>query len=169
MSIRAGRESIRITALIAILLLMPGVMLPAHASCFINSWCSNSYSKEYNTSSCSYQRQSCDNSSSSSSSPAPRLSCGAIAYSPDSGAWGYSEEYGSRAQAESRARKECRSNDCEIAAWFYNSCGAGSASDNGSWGGAQGDNEQRAQHGAQARCAKEGGTNCKVVVSRCSR
>jgi uncharacterized protein DUF4189 len=59
--------------------------------------------------------------------------------------------------------------DCEIAAWFYNSCGAIAASDNGSWGGAQGGNEQRAQLGAQARCVKEGGKNCKVVFSRCSR
>ena len=142
---------------------------PAHASCFINSWCSNSYSKEYSTSSCSYQRQSCDNSSPSSTPQAPRRSYGAIAYSPDSGAWGYSEEYGSRAQAEGRARKECREKDCEIATWFYNSCGAVAASNNGSWGGAQGDDVRSAQQGAQARCAKEGGTNCKVLFSRCSR
>lgn len=149
--------------------LTPGAVPSAHASCFINSWCSNSYSNEYGTSSCSYQRQSCDNSSPSSSSPAPRISYGAIAYSPDSGAWGYSEQYGSRAQAESRARKECREKDCEIAAWFYNSCGAVAASDNGSWGGAQGGSVERAQQGAQARCAKEGGTNCKILFSRCSR
>ena len=142
---------------------------PAHASCFINSWCSSSYSKEYNTSSCSYQRQSCDNSS-PGSSPAPhRRSYGAIAYSANSGAWGYSEEYGSRGQAESRAKKECRVKDCEIAAWSYDSCGAVAAGDNGSWGGAQGSDVRRAQNRAQARCAKEGGTNCKIVFSRCSR
>jgi len=162
MTIKVGRTSIWIVTLIAGLFLR--AMPAAHASYFINSWCSNSYSKEYNTSSCSYQRQSCDNSSSSSSSPAPRMSYGAIAYSPDSGVRGYSEEYGSRRQAESPARKECREKDCEIAAWFYNSCGAVSASDNGSWGGAQGGSEQRAQQSTQ-----EGGTNCKVVFSRCSR
>ena len=156
-------------AVIGCALLMMSAIPPAHA-CFINSWCSSSSSNEYGSSSCSYQRQSCDSSSPGSSSPSrPRRSYGAIAYSPDGKAWGYSEEYGGRKQAENRARKECRLKDCEIAAWFFNSCGALSSSENGPWGGAQGDNVQSAQQGAQARCAKEGGTNCKVVFSRCSR
>jgi len=150
-------------------LVMPSAIPPANA-CFINSWCSTSSSNEYGSSSCSYQRQSCDNSSpSSSSAPVHRRSYGAIAFSPDSRAWGYSEEYGSRAQAESRAKKECRMNDCKIASWFYDSCGALAASENGPWGGAQGRDVQRAQKNAQARCEKEGGTNCKVLFSRCSR
>ena len=163
----ATRKCLKVVLIVTAFHVM-AVASPARASCFINSWCSNSYDKEYNTSSCSYQRQSCDNSS-PSSAPVHRRSYGAIAYSAESGAWGYSEEYGSRAQAESRARKECRMNDCEIAAWFYDSCGALAASDNGSWGGAQGADVRRAQLGAQARCAKEGGTNCKILFSRCSR
>lgn len=94
---------------------------------------------------------------------------GAIAYSPDSGEYGYSEQYTNRSQAEQRAKQECGKNDCEIAAWFYNSCGALATDDNGTWGGAQGGNEQRARQAALARCAKEGGKDCKVIVSRCSR
>jgi hypothetical protein len=99
-----------------------------------------------------------------------RTTYGAIAYSPDDGNYGYSQNYGSRAQAESRARQQCGKSDCEIAAWFYNSCGALAADEEeGSWGGAQGSSEQRASAGAQARCASEGGKNCKVLVSVCSR
>jgi Domain of unknown function (DUF4189) len=96
-------------------------------------------------------------------------SYGAIAYSPDTGQIGYSEQYANRAQAEQRARQECGQNDCEIAAWFYNSCGALATDDDGTWGGAQGGNEQRARQGAIARCKKEGGKNCKVIATQCSR
>ena len=96
-------------------------------------------------------------------------SYGAIAYSADSGGIGYSEQFASRAQAEQRAKKECGKNDCEIAAWFYNSCGALAADDDGTWGGAQGGNEQRARQAAIARCIKEGGKNCKVIATQCSR
>jgi serine/threonine-protein kinase len=96
-------------------------------------------------------------------------SYGAIAYSPDGGNYGYSEQFANRAQAEQRARQECGKNDCEIATWYYNSCGALAADDDGSWGAAQGSNEQQANRTAQARCANEGGKNCKVIVSHCSR
>jgi uncharacterized protein DUF4189 len=95
-------------------------------------------------------------------------SYGAIAYSVDTGDIGYSEQFASRAQAEQRARRECGKSDCEIAAWFYNSCGALAADDDRTWGGAQGSNEQRARQSAIARCAKEGGKNCQVIATRCS-
>jgi hypothetical protein len=96
-------------------------------------------------------------------------SYGAIAYSPDSGEIGYSKQYANRVQAEQRARQECGKSDCEIAAWFYNSCGALATDDDGTWGGAQGGNEERARQAAIARCAKEGGKNCKVISTQCSR
>ncbi|HTS42391.1 MAG TPA: DUF4189 domain-containing protein [Xanthobacteraceae bacterium] len=99
----------------------------------------------------------------------PSESYGAIAYSASSGAYGYSEKYANRAQAESRAREECGKSDCEIAAWFYNSCGAPAADDDGAWGGAQGANETSARQAALARCEKEGGRNCKVIATQCSQ
>ncbi|MFP4538135.1 MAG: DUF4189 domain-containing protein, partial [Dichotomicrobium sp.] len=39
---------------------------------------------------------------------ASAASYGAIAYSPNSGVWGYSYDYGSRGAAERRAMRECR-------------------------------------------------------------
>ena len=96
-------------------------------------------------------------------------SYGAIAFSADSRNIGYSEQFANRADAEKRAKQECGKSDCEIAAWFYDSCGALAADDDGTWGGAQGGNEQRARQSAMARCAKEGGRNCKVVAVQCSR
>jgi Domain of unknown function (DUF4189) len=50
-------------------------------------------------------------------------SYGAIAYSPADGDVGYSENYGSQTQAETRAKKECGKSDCEVAVRCYNSCG----------------------------------------------
>ena len=145
-----------------------GLSSPASA-CFVNSWCSSG--SDYYSNNCRYQRDSCDNrGGSGSTSSAPRRSYGAIAYSVTSGAWGYSEEYSGRSAAQNRAIKECRTSDCAIASWFYNSCGALAASGtNGPWGGAQGADEPRAKQAALARCAKEGGTNCQILFSRCSR
>jgi hypothetical protein len=60
-----------------------------------------------------------------------RRSYGAIAYSPSSGRYGDSYNYASRAQAEARATRECGKDDCVIAAWFYNQCGALATSRNG--------------------------------------
>lgn len=156
-------------ALIGMAFVLLAAPSPARA-CFVNSWCSTSSSGEYGSSSCRSQRDSCDNrGGSGGTSSAPRRSYGAIAYSVTSKAWGYSEEYSGRSAAQNRAIKECRTKDCAIAAWFYNSCGALASSANGSWGGAQGADEARAKQNAQARCAKEGGTDCQILFSRCSR
>ena len=160
----------RIVSALVIAIAFAVLAQPARA-CLLNSWCSNSYSNEYNSSSCTYQRSSCDSERyrNNGTPAAPRRSFGAIAYSVSSGSWGYSENYGSRAEAQTRAMRECRTSDCEVAAWFYNSCGALAADEkNGSWGAAQGSNVAKAQAGAQARCVKEGGTNCQILFSRCS-
>jgi len=96
-------------------------------------------------------------------------SYGAIAYSSDKGDYGYSERYGSRAQAEREAMKQCGKDDCEVAVWFYNSCGALAVDDDGNWGGGDGDDAGRAQRDAVASCAEEGGKTCKVIFTHCSR
>ncbi len=59
---------------------------------------------------------------------------GAIAYSDSTGNWGYSHDYGSRAQAENSALRRCKSDDCEIKVWFKNSCGALAKASNGALG-----------------------------------
>jgi len=94
---------------------------------------------------------------------------GAIAYSPDSGDYGYSFSYSSRAGAERRAKRECGKTDCTIAAWFRNSCGALATGDDGTWAGGRGDSESAARRDAQSDCVKEGGKNCEVVHAQCSR
>lgn len=93
---------------------------------------------------------------------------GAIAYSPASGAFGYSDNYGSESQADYRALSECGKTDCVVASWFYNNCGAVVTSDNGSWGGGHGASVSSAIRDAENACTQHGGTACVVKVSHCS-
>jgi Domain of unknown function (DUF4189) len=92
---------------------------------------------------------------------------GAVAYSPSSGRFGYSDKYSSSGPAKKRALEECGQADCDIT-WFSNGCGAYSASSNGSWGGNWAPDAQRAQALAQAHCAQQGGTDCEIKISHCS-
>jgi hypothetical protein len=64
---------------------------------------------------------------------------GAIAYSPSSGAHGWSYDYPSRAVAEEVALTNCRQHagDCVVPIWFRNACGAlavGSSGYGSGWG-----------------------------------
>jgi hypothetical protein len=93
---------------------------------------------------------------------------GAIAYSPGSGSYGYSDNYGGRTQAESRALEECGKEDCVIATWFVNNCGALAAGTDHAWAGEYDASEERAKILAQASCRGRGGGNCEVLVSHCS-
>ena len=93
---------------------------------------------------------------------------GAIAYGPNSDRFGYSYNFTNRRGAESRARNECGENDCVVAAWFYNRCGALATSSRGEWGGAQDVNQARAKAGALKICADQGGGDCQIRVSLCS-
>jgi Domain of unknown function (DUF4189) len=141
---------------------------PARASCYSDClgscWMSSSAGSYSCTTKSGYCSAKCMSGGNDS---AP--SYGAIAYSASSGAYGFSEKYGNRVQAESRALSECGKGDCTVATWYFNSCGALATSGNGAWGGAQGSSERSARAQAQARCAKEGGTNCAVLFTRCSR
>jgi serine/threonine-protein kinase len=94
---------------------------------------------------------------------------GAIAYSPDTRDYGYSFGYSSRSEAERRAKRECGKDDCEIAAWFENSCGAVAVGDDGTWAGGTGNTERAARQDAMTDCTSDGGKNCKVLYSRCAR
>jgi hypothetical protein len=103
-------------------------------------------------------------------SAAPGSSYGAIAYGRTSGAWGYSQRWGSQAKAESAAMQRCkeRGDDCEVMVWFDRKCGAVVASEGATafWG--LGDSEAQARADATNKCAQSGGKTCKVQVYHCS-
>jgi hypothetical protein len=102
------------------------------------------------------------------SGPSVARKYGAIAYSPGSGSYGYSDNYGSRAEAESRALNQCGKDDCVIATWFVNNCGALAAGTDHAWAGEIAASEERAKILAQASCRGRSGGNCEVLVSHCS-
>jgi hypothetical protein len=105
------------------------------------------------------------------SSPQPPTHYGAIAYGPKSTAYGYSYGWGTQAQAESTAVKNCaqHGNDCEVAVWFKQECGA-VVTDVGTgyyWG--LGNTTALALADAKKSCAKQGGKICQEKVSQCSQ
>jgi hypothetical protein len=138
---------------------------PALAQCW--EACST-YCDMYNQGTCSAYRRTCEQRCGPGGSK-PARTFGAIAYSPSTGGYGYSYKYGSRTEAENRAIKECGKNDCQVATWFVNNCGALAADSKGPWGGGHGNNERTAQAAAQARCAKEGGAKCEIKFTQCSQ
>jgi hypothetical protein len=93
---------------------------------------------------------------------------GAIAYSPSTGAFGYSDRYANRASAQTRALSECGKADCVVASWFYNNCGAVAMNGNGSWGGGHGPTVSSAGSDAEHACVREGGGACVVKLTHCS-
>ena len=80
---------------------------------------------------------------------------GAIAYSSSSGRYGYSYDWGSRADAENYARSQCGSTDCAVKVWFKNACGALAVGQNGGlgwgWSGSRGAAESTALNECQSR------------------
>jgi hypothetical protein len=78
---------------------------------------------------------------------------GAIAYSPASRAHGWAYDYASRAEAQNRAMDECRrhADDCVVALWFRNACGALAAGFDG-YGAAWGTNRGEAERSAMKSC-----------------
>jgi len=93
---------------------------------------------------------------------------GAIAYSPSSGARGYSYDYSSRREAEARAMSECSANGrgCKTVIWFKNACGALARGSNG-WGSAWAGNRGNAERAAIANCSKHTG-GCRVLTWSCT-
>jgi uncharacterized protein DUF4189 len=143
--------------------------LPAHADCLsdcLGSQCSGvNYGEGIY---CKLRSNDCLNQCRNSGGGSQGAAWGAIAYSLSTGDYGYSEGYSARSEAERWAIKECGKNDCKVAAWFSNSCGAVATGDNEAYGGAQHNNEKRARELALSRCEKEGGRNCEVIFSHCS-
>ncbi|MBO3760741.1 DUF4189 domain-containing protein [Ciceribacter sp. L1K22] len=95
-------------------------------------------------------------------------SFGAIAYSPQTGAMGWSYDFGNQRQAERRALSGCakRARDCRVAIWFSNGCGAVAVGSSG-WGSGWGGDRNRAEYEAMGSCAKNS-YGCRVVRWQCS-
>ena len=101
--------------------------------------------------------------------PALADSYGAIAYSPSTGAAGWSYAYNSRGDAETAARRNCDSsaNDCRIAIWFRNGCGAVAVGNRGGWGSGWAYDRHGAQRQSIRSCRKQTGS-CRVIRWQCS-
>ena len=80
---------------------------------------------------------------------------GAIAYSPSTGAHGWSYDYASRSAAESVALGNCRqhASDCVVPIWFRNACGALAVGSNG-YGSGWGTSRSLAESYALQSCRK---------------
>ncbi|WP_117192593.1 DUF4189 domain-containing protein [Rhizobium terrae] len=96
-------------------------------------------------------------------------SFGAISYSPSTGATGWSYDHGSRRSAERTAQDGCfqNANDCRIAIWFKNGCGAVARGDGGGWGADWGADRGPAEYLALQAC-RQHTTRCRVVRWQCS-
>jgi hypothetical protein len=80
---------------------------------------------------------------------------GAFGYSPSTKAYGWSYDYPSRSAAESTALANCgkQANDCIVALWFRNSCGALAIGSNG-YGTAWASQRSGAENQAPAVCRR---------------
>jgi hypothetical protein len=89
------------------------------------------------------------------SSLAAAQNYGAFGYSPSTKAYGWSYDYPSRSAAESTALANCRkqANDCIVALWFRNSCGALAIGSNG-YGTAWASQRSGAENQALAVCRR---------------
>lgn len=91
---------------------------------------------------------------------------GAIAYSPSTGVYGYSYDYGSQGEAEQQAMGRCNAMDCTIAIWFENACGAVASGPSG-WGASWGPSRSAAEDNANLECGKHT-NNCATAVWSCT-
>jgi hypothetical protein len=144
----------------------------AAAACCVLLWLVVTAQAQCSTVCSNYIEGECSEHTTTCAAPAPaRPNFGAIAYGRKSGAWGYSYDYDSQAQAEHAAMQNCAKNgdDCEVMVWYQRECGAvaSAAGDAAYWGVGDGTGDAGAK--ALASCKKDGGKNCKIEVEECSR
>jgi serine/threonine-protein kinase len=96
---------------------------------------------------------------------------GSIAYSPETGAVGYSFDHADKQNAINAALNGCYENaeDCVTATTFWNgACGAVAVGENGGWGSGTGSDQYTAQDNATLSCQKRD-NNCTVRRFQCTR
>jgi uncharacterized caspase-like protein len=100
------------------------------------------------------------------SNPADRF--GAIAYSPSTGAQGWSYDYGSRELAEQVALANCAryARDCGVPIWFQNACGALAVGPSG-YGSGWAINQSLAEAAAVGMCSQYS-PGCSVLRWVCT-
>lgn len=99
---------------------------------------------------------------------------GAIAISNTTMENAYSYNYPTQSEAEQKALDICRNSagrpqDCEIAVWFYDACGALAINGDRAWGANWKNTQAEAEQSALALCGDSGQQGCEVVISYCSR
>jgi len=101
-------------------------------------------------------------------SAASATNYGAIAYSPSTGARGFSYDYPTRRDAESRAMSECaaRGRGCKTVIWFKNACAALATGNNG-WGAAWAGSRRAAENQAMGSCSSRS-RGCSILVWSCT-
>jgi hypothetical protein len=96
----------------------------------------------------------------------------AIAYSPSTGKWGYSYNYGSRWSAERAALSRCEGKDARIVAWVNNGfCALSLGDDKSAWGVGYSYGDGATNTFAKRRALAECGnrtTNARIVLCICS-
>ncbi|WP_081615325.1 DUF4189 domain-containing protein [Rhizobium freirei] len=95
---------------------------------------------------------------------------GAIAYSRDTGSYGSSHNYSSRAGAEEEALSACSSyaDDCRVVVYFRNACGALAVGSERGYGWGWSARRNQARDIAIANC-EENDSGCHVVSWTCSK
>ena len=95
---------------------------------------------------------------------------GSIAFSPSTGANGYSHNYDTKPTAQSWAMYYCGQNasDCRIVTNFQNACGALARGSNGGWGANWGTTRANAEANAINAC-RGNDRGCRVTRWVCSR
>ena len=102
--------------------------------------------------------------------PAIANEYGAIAYSPETRAIGYSHNYNSKSDAQDRAMSNCEqyAYDCRVAITFQNACGALAVGRRGGWGTGWSAGRAEAQTRALNSCSRYDG-GCTVRRWVCSK
>ena len=103
------------------------------------------------------------------SGPAMAENYGAIAYSPSTGAHGWSYDYPSRGAAENVALQGCRQHagDCLVPIWFRDACGALAVGSNNGYGTGWGTSRGLAESYALQSCRKHT-SNCAIRRWACT-
>jgi len=103
------------------------------------------------------------------SAPAMAQGWGAIAFSPSTGATGYTWDNVNEVDAELRALQFCDQNagDCESAITFRNACGAVAWGKNGGWGSGWDTDEESARQVAMNECSLRD-DGCRIMRWQCS-
>ena len=91
---------------------------------------------------------------------------GAIAFSQESGAHGYSIDYRTRGGAQERALQEC-GRHCKVVLWFKNACGALATGDGNGYGTGWAGGRREAEEIAMSACRENAG-NCSILRWACT-